>query len=230
MNYTKNSEKRPPCYVLYCNSFFVVGRYAAIRDWQHWIQEIIETGRLKVLLGDKAAETINPSITCGWTESYSCAASTAKSCAPCGTYVIPYPLSTEPNCGDPMYSKFNCDYTKGQVSFMMSGGKSYRVTWIDEGARKFYIQTNDSDSDHCDSSSSYQSYKPSSPFNVTNWCFKDEIEVTWLPAPQPTCNKSRDCNHWLHSTCTPSNTEGVRRCLCNSNYLWNTSSYSCIQG
>ncbi|XP_057455419.1 G-type lectin S-receptor-like serine/threonine-protein kinase At4g03230 [Lotus japonicus] len=157
-------------------------------------------------------------------------ASTAKSCAPCGTYVIPYPLSTGPNCGDPMYSKFNCDYTKGQVSFMMSGGKSYRVTWIDEGARKFYIQTNDSDSDHCDSSSSYQSYKPSSPFNVTNWCFsKDEIEVTWLPAPQPTCNKSRDCNHWLHSTCTPSNTEGVRRCLCNSNYLWNTSSYSCIQ-
>ncbi|MCH92973.1 G-type lectin S-receptor-like serine/threonine-protein kinase, partial [Trifolium medium] len=26
--------------------------------------------------------------------------STAKSCKPCGTYIIPYPLSTGPKCGD----------------------------------------------------------------------------------------------------------------------------------
>lgn len=159
-------------------------------------------------------------------ELYCCAAPTTRSCDPCGTYVIPYPLSTGPNCGDPMY-KFKCNMT-GKVSFMMPDGKSYRVTWIDEGDQKFYIQTDDLD--RCDSSSSYQNDKLSSPFNVTNWCFKsDEIELNWAPAREPLCDKYIDCRTWPHSTCS-AKSGGERRCLCMSNYLWNASSLSCTQG
>ena len=160
-----------------------------------------------------------------WTV-YSCSAPTAKSCEPCGIYKIPYPLSTGPNCGDPMYNKLNCDYSIGRVRFMMPRGQSYRVTWIDENARKFYIRT--SDPYHCDIN--YQINKPDSPFNVTNWCFKeDEIEVSWLPAPEPPCNELVDCNDWPHSTCRATN-EGNNRCLCDSKDQWNASNLTCTQG
>ncbi|KAJ1394461.1 putative serine/threonine-protein kinase [Sesbania bispinosa] len=153
--------------------------------------------------------------------------STAKSCKPCGTYIIPYPLSTGLNCGDHMYNKFSC--SEGEVMFNMSGGKLYRVTWIDEAARRFFIQTNDSASDRCDSSSSYQNDEASPPFNVINWCFReDEIEVHWLPAPEPLCNKSVDCKNWPHSTCNATS-GGESRCFCNSNYQWNASSLRCTR-
>ncbi|XP_058779978.1 G-type lectin S-receptor-like serine/threonine-protein kinase At4g03230 isoform X2 [Vicia villosa] len=152
--------------------------------------------------------------------------STVKSCGPCGTYIIPYPLSTGPTCGDPMYNKFNCNSLTGQVSFMMQDGKSYRVTLIKEVDRKFYIQTNDSDSDRCDESSSdsYQDDKPSSPFSVTSWCYReDEIELNWAPAPEPLCDKYFGCKSWTHSTCI------ADRCHCDSKYSWNASSLSCTK-
>ncbi|TKY48794.1 G-type lectin S-receptor serine/threonine-protein kinase [Spatholobus suberectus] len=125
---------------------------------------------------------------------------TAKSCEPCGTYIIPYPLSTGPNCGDPMYNKFNCNKSTGHVSFMMPGGKSYQVTSIDEGGRMFFIQTYDSN--WCSSSSSYQN-GIDFPFDVTE-CIKDVgIKINWLPAPEPPCSNLIDCkNYWPHSTCT----------------------------
>ncbi|CAL5200481.1 unnamed protein product [Lathyrus oleraceus] len=150
--------------------------------------------------------------------------STAKSCGPCGTYIIPYPLSTGPTCGDPMYNKFNCNSLTGQVSFMMQDGKSYRVTSIEEVDRKFYIKTNDSDRCDDSSSNSYQDDKTSSPFSVTNWCFtQDEIELNWTPAPEPLCDKYFGCKNWSHSTCI------ANRCHCDSKYSWNASSLSCIQ-
>uniref|UniRef100_A0A2N9H967 Protein kinase domain-containing protein n=1 Tax=Fagus sylvatica TaxID=28930 RepID=A0A2N9H967_FAGSY len=42
---------------------------------------------------------------------------TVRNCKPCGTNMIPYPLSTSSNCGDPMYFSFYCNTTSGQVSF-----------------------------------------------------------------------------------------------------------------
>ncbi|KAK7833551.1 wall-associated receptor kinase-like 15 [Quercus suber] len=42
---------------------------------------------------------------------------TVRNCEPCGTNMIPYPLSASSNCGDPMYFSFNCNTTSGQVSF-----------------------------------------------------------------------------------------------------------------
>ncbi|KAI9094172.1 hypothetical protein K1719_026754 [Acacia pycnantha] len=40
-------------------------------------------------------------------------ASNAGACEPCGTTIVPYPLSTGPNCGDPLYFKLNCDNSTG---------------------------------------------------------------------------------------------------------------------
>jgi len=113
---------------------------------------------------------------------------------------------------------------------MMPDGKSYRVTSIEEGGRKFYIQTNDTNRCDDSSSSSYQNDKASSPFNVTNWCFNnDEIEVNWAPAPEPQCDEFFGCKSWPHSTCI-ANSKGENRCHCDSKYTWNSSSLSCIKG
>ncbi|MED6204992.1 hypothetical protein PIB30_013988 [Stylosanthes scabra] len=143
-------------------------------------------------------------------------------CNPCGIYTIPYPLSTEPNCGDPEY-KFDCSYSTGQVSFMMPGGQSKRVTWIDENTRKFYIEADDTV--HCDYI--YQNDRPDPPFNVTNWCFKEnQIEISWQPPAERPCNKPNDCIGFPHSTCRPT-TEGENKCLCDPKYQWNATISTC---
>nr|POF18398.1 g-type lectin s-receptor-like serine/threonine-protein kinase [Quercus suber] len=52
--------------------------------------------------------------------------STVRNCKPCGINVIPYPLSTRPNCGDPMYFSFECNNSTGQLSFKSPTG-TYQV-------------------------------------------------------------------------------------------------------
>ncbi|RYQ97579.1 hypothetical protein Ahy_B08g093660 isoform A [Arachis hypogaea] len=151
----------------------------------------------------------------------------AKSCEPCGIYVIPYPLSTGPSCGDATYNKFICNNSTGQLNFTIPSGESYRVTWVDQNTRRFYIQT--SNSYRCDSSSQNRVLDP--PFNVTNWCYgADEIEVSWDPAPEPPCNHLTDCNGWPHSTCRQKFHPGEKRCFCHSKYHWDASTLSCTQG
>ncbi|KAG2712328.1 hypothetical protein I3760_04G119900 [Carya illinoinensis] len=57
--------------------------------------------------------------------------STSRACKPCGTYAIPYPLSTGENyCGDPKYFIFDCDTLSGQVSIKAPDGP-HRVVGID---------------------------------------------------------------------------------------------------
>uniref|UniRef100_A0A2N9G4Q8 Receptor-like serine/threonine-protein kinase n=1 Tax=Fagus sylvatica TaxID=28930 RepID=A0A2N9G4Q8_FAGSY len=41
---------------------------------------------------------------------------TVRNCNPCGTNMIPYPLSTSSNCGDPMYFSFYCNTTSGEFN------------------------------------------------------------------------------------------------------------------
>ncbi|KAK7402007.1 hypothetical protein VNO78_13932 [Psophocarpus tetragonolobus] len=151
-------------------------------------------------------------------------APTAKSCEPCGTYGIPYPLSTQPNCGDPMYNYFNCTKSTGEVRFMMRGQKSFQVTWINEDARMFFVQTDNLFS--CNSSSNYE-IDHDFPFNVTECIENVGMEINWLPAPEPPCSKSTDCLNWPNSTCSATS-EGRSRCLCDANYKWNNSNMSCI--
>ncbi|XP_054784062.1 G-type lectin S-receptor-like serine/threonine-protein kinase At4g03230 isoform X2 [Prosopis cineraria] len=157
---------------------------------------------------------------------------TAKTCKPCGTTIIPYPLSTGPDCGDPSYFKLNCINTTktGQVSFNLSGVGFLRVSKIDPDNRKLRIQTNNNESiNFCDNQDQRQQVKVDLPFNVTDWCSaEDEIEVSWLPPLEPLCHNSTDCNDWPHSTCNNNSRDGKRRCLCDANYYWNNSNLTCI--
>nr|KYP44313.1 Cysteine-rich receptor-like protein kinase 6 [Cajanus cajan] len=150
---------------------------------------------------------------------------TARSCKPCGTNVIPYPLSTGPDCGNPMYNRFNCSNSTGQVRFMIPDGDSYPVNTIDEDTRVFYIQTPGSYS--C--SSGNQTATPDYPF-YEYACFEDVgiVKMSWLPAPEPPCTKPIDCKYWPHSTCTPSS-QGGTRCLCDPTFKWNNSTIKCTQ-
>jgi len=155
-----------------------------------------------------------------------CVAPTAKSCEPCGTYAIPYPLSTGPNCGDPSYNKFNCTKSTGKVSFMMRGGISYPVTEIDEDNRMFFIQPDYSNSLN-------PSFNPQNsidfPFSLAEYTEGVVIKINWRPAPEPPCSKPIDCLNWPHSTCRATR-EGEIRCHCDSNYIWNATIMRCTQG
>jgi len=158
-----------------------------------------------------------------------CAETTAQSCEPCGTYEIPYPLSTGPNCGDPTYNKFNCNQLTDNLTFMMPGGNSYQVTWIDEATRMFYIKIDDSYS--CGSRNS----TPKSPFSLTGEgeCSKNDvydgtIKVNWAAAPEAPCRKPSDCENWLYSTCIATS-DGDHRCRCHSPYKWNNSIMICAK-
>ncbi|KAL2331779.1 hypothetical protein Fmac_019360 [Flemingia macrophylla] len=153
-------------------------------------------------------------------------APTAKTCEPCGIYVIPYPLSTGPNCGDPMYDKFSCNKSTGNLSFLMPERVSYQVTWIDENNREFLIVTNNSYS--C--SSENRTATPDFPFDVITECSNNPrmIKIQWQPAPEPPCSRLIDCNNWPHSSCRATS-EGRRRCLCDSNCKWNNTTMGCTQ-
>ncbi|QCE09592.1 serine/threonine-protein kinase PBS1 [Vigna unguiculata] len=152
-------------------------------------------------------------------------APTAKSCEPCGIYAIPYPLSTGANCGDPTYNNFNCDKSTGKVSFMIPGGRSYPVTWIDEDTRMFLIKT---DYFYLFNSSFSSQNRTDFPFNIAEYIEDSVIKMNWLPAPEPPCSKLTDCMNWPNSTCRATG-EGGSRCRCDSNYNWNDTLISCTQ-
>ncbi|KAI4334053.1 hypothetical protein L6164_018790 [Bauhinia variegata] len=146
---------------------------------------------------------------------------TPRTCEPCGTNIIPYPLSTGPNCGDPMYSGFNCDNSTGLVNFV-SQNVSYRVAAINPTEKKFFIKATNL---YCNSSISRvenEQIDVSFAYNVSKECYgEDEIGITWQPPPLPTCRKSIDCRGWANSTCNGN------WCQCNTNYVWNSSILSC---
>ncbi|KAA8524521.1 hypothetical protein F0562_010944 [Nyssa sinensis] len=161
--------------------------------------------------------------------------STSRNCEPCGANIIPYPLSTGSNCGDPNYANFLCNSSTGQVSFQTTTG-SYRVTNINPDTHRFLIQS----AENCRAG---RNFKVSAPFNVTNLCYpstntgitdnllqgRGEIEIEWNPPLEPTCNSSSDCKDWPNSSCNESK-YGTKRCHCNGNSSWSYLSLNCSQG
>ncbi|KAJ6421908.1 hypothetical protein OIU84_026942 [Salix udensis] len=170
----------------------------------------------------------------------------AKSCKPCGINVIPYPLSTGSDCGDPMYLSFHCDNSTRKLSFKTQNG-TYNVTTIDQDTRTFTIQ--DKDGDHCNSSTGGQmrEFNLSLPFKMID--FKPrcdtvagnlgsnissqgvvDIVIGWEPPLEPVCTSSADCEDWRNSTCKNVTGNGKMRCHCNSNFQWDGMALSCVQG
>ncbi|KAK2433463.1 G-type lectin S-receptor Serine/Threonine-kinase [Trifolium repens] len=147
---------------------------------------------------------------------------TPRTCEPCGTNIVPYPLSTGSNCGDLAYSNFSCNMS--QLSFI-TNNDSYRVTRVLPSSRTFTIYY-DEGPNFCEEGSNHTgNLKVSSPYSITsnNLC-SEHVEVSWEPPSEPVCDNIGDCHGWEHSTCSKTN-----RCLCNANYEWNGESLSCIE-
>ena len=153
---------------------------------------------------------------------------TVQNCEPCGTNMIPYPLSTSSNCGDPMYFSFNCNTTTGQVSFKAPSG-TYRVTSIDQNKTKFFIQVKDVGSLRLNQSLPFNQTTPRNSSSNVLSRVTDDVEIVWEPPLEPICNFSTHCKDWPHSTCK-SAIDGKRRCLCTKSFRWDGTKLSCTQG
>ncbi|XP_030928460.1 G-type lectin S-receptor-like serine/threonine-protein kinase At4g03230 [Quercus lobata] len=159
--------------------------------------------------------------------------SSVRNCEPCGTNAIPYPLSTRPNCGDPMYSNFECNNSTGQLSFKSPTG-TYRVDGIYPSERKFIIEVKHADISDARNLGRVLSHNHSLPFvnssflkapgninsNITG------VEISWKPTPELMCNSPADCEDWPNSTCNAT-TDGNMRCLCLPNFVWDASNLNC---
>ncbi|CAI9759941.1 unnamed protein product [Fraxinus pennsylvanica] len=155
----------------------------------------------------------------------------ARDCKPCDDIMIPYPLSTGPNCGDPLYSSFDCDKSTGIFQFQTLSG-NYSVLNINKENRTFVIEVNTETANSCDArnlSEQIVKLNQSSPFTVTNGCYKRRIEISWKPPLEPSCNVSGDCRDWSNSSCH-ARANGMSRCYCDQEYQWNGTSLNCVQG
>ncbi|CAA3016361.1 G-type lectin S-receptor-like serine threonine-kinase At4g03230 [Olea europaea subsp. europaea] len=152
----------------------------------------------------------------------------ARDCKPCGDIMIPYPLSTRPNCGDPLYSSFDCDNSTGIFNFQTLG-RNYQVININKENRTFVIEVNSVTANSCDASTQIVKLNQSSPFTVTNQCYERRIEISWKPPLEPSCNVPGDCRDWTNSSCH-AKANGVSRCYCDQEYQWNGTSLNCVQG
>lgn len=168
---------------------------------------------------------------------------TRRNCKPCGTNLIPYPLSSGPYCGDPLYYSFSCNDLSSQVTFHTSNG-NYTVINFDNHNKTFVIEAVHKESiGNCDDKGPVTGlswFNQSSPFNVTNWCYnpekdltseplsrgKDLILISWKPPLEPICTTSEDCNDWPNSTCNITK-QGERRCICQTGYKWDGLILNC---
>ncbi|KAK6785030.1 hypothetical protein RDI58_018485 [Solanum bulbocastanum] len=168
---------------------------------------------------------------------------TRRNCKPCGINLIPYPLSSGPNCGDPLYYSFSCDDLAGQVSFHTLDG-NYRVVNFDNEKKTFVIEAAHKESvGTCDDKGPVTGiswFNQSSPFKVINWCYnpkenltsgpfsrgKDLILISWKLPLEPFCKTSEDCNDWPNSSCNMTK-QGERRCICQTDYKWNGMILNC---
>ncbi|KAF3653630.1 putative F-box/kelch-repeat protein-like [Capsicum annuum] len=184
--------------------------------------------------------------TCGFNLSVRVAitdieAITRRNCKPCGPNIIPYPLSSQPNCGDPMYYSFSCDDLTGEASFKTLNG-SYPVIDIDKENRTFVIQVHAENAGNtCDTKTQVVWLNQSLPFHPINRCFDgklqnlssggviNEMQITWEPPPAPTCSTSADSEDWPYSSCNITE-QGQRKCLCNQHYKWDDLVLNCTRG
>ncbi|XP_028066279.1 G-type lectin S-receptor-like serine/threonine-protein kinase At4g03230 isoform X1 [Camellia sinensis] len=152
---------------------------------------------------------------------------TSRDCEPCGANILPYPLRTGQNCGDPMYNNFRCNKSAGQVEFHEPSG-IYRVTSINPDNLTFIIELTDTvkNADICRANNFRVS--PSLPYKVIGSSCNASlaVEISWDPAPQPTCTSLEDCKDWPNSSCNTT-ADGKRRCLCNANYQWDGLKLNC---
>lgn len=65
-------------------------------------------------------------------------ASTFSACSNCGDFVVPYPLSTNEDCGDNRYKVYCND---GNLEFLSATGTYYKILRIEPSSNKLVIST-----------------------------------------------------------------------------------------
>jgi hypothetical protein len=173
------------------------------------------------------------------------AGSRKRTCKPCGTNYIPYPLSTALNCGDPSYFSFDCNMENGTLSFI-TPNVNYSVTRINQEELTFAIQVKDELNcpSATDSAGKILQLNQSLPFKVSSGCnassnstsdplFEDsvirEIKIGWDQPSEPICSSSEVCTDWENTTCIVRG-DGQSKCLCNRPYRWDPVNVSCTSG
>lgn len=167
---------------------------------------------------------------------------TDRSCEPCGTNLVPYPLSTGPKCGDPSYESLSCNASDGQLSFTTLSG-SYEVTSMDTHKRTFFVRLTGVNRCENISAGNYLQLNKSSPFHVMSGCNSNvasfraelvskngvELEVSWDPPREPNCSLLSDCKDWPNSSCNATR-DGTKRCLCDKKFRWDSLGLKCSRG
>ncbi|KAL3624697.1 hypothetical protein CASFOL_031365 [Castilleja foliolosa] len=189
------------------------------------LNEDYKLHRLNLSLRVPFSDTANPS---------------SRICQPCVTNSVPYPLSTGPHCGDPLYYSFHCDNSTGEINFVALN-KSYQVVGIYKDRRSFIISVDSEGADACDDRNSLSirtlKLNQTLPFTVTTWCYNDStkpetrvgnlVEISWKPAIEPACDSSTDCKDWPNSDCHDKLGNGQKRCYCNKSYQWDDTTANC---
>ncbi|KAM3689388.1 hypothetical protein ACB098_09G043500 [Castanea mollissima] len=130
--------------------------------------------------------------------------SSQKVCPNCGSIEVPYPLSTNPNCGDPDYS-LRCDPHSNKVYFDALNGSSYLVLSIMAASQHMVVQPSAWLPDRCVTQDMLVSeglwLNQSLPFNVTssNTIFLFNCSPRLLVSPL-NCTPSSLCHRYLDSS------------------------------
>ncbi|KAF5473745.1 hypothetical protein F2P56_005707 [Juglans regia] len=130
--------------------------------------------------------------------------SSQKSCSNCGSIEIPYPLSTNPNCGDPDYS-LRCDPHSQKLYFVALNGSSYAVVSIMAASQRMVVQPSAWLPDRCVTQDMLVSeglwLNQSLPFNITssNTIFLFNCSPRLLVSPL-NCTTSSLCHRFLESS------------------------------
>ncbi|KAL5740701.1 hypothetical protein ACOSQ2_029881 [Xanthoceras sorbifolium] len=137
-----------------------------------------------------------------------------KTCPNCGDMQVPYPLSTNPNCGDPTYS-LRCDYDqpssssfqkqKQKLYFDALNGSSYVVLRVMASSQRMILQPSSWVLDTCVTRDMVVSeglwLNQTLPFNVTssNTIFLFNCSPRLLVSPL-NCTPSSLCHRFLESS------------------------------
>ena len=127
-----------------------------------------------------------------------------KTCPPCGPLKVPYPLSTNPNCGDKDYT-LRCDSTSQQLYFDALNGTSYVVLRIMAQLQRLVVRPSPWLRGKCVTRDMEASeglwLNQSLPFNVTssNTIFLLNCSPRLLVSPL-NCTPSSLCHSYLESS------------------------------
>ncbi|KAM6568709.1 hypothetical protein CsatB_016694 [Cannabis sativa] len=131
--------------------------------------------------------------------------SSQKTCPPCGSIQIPYPLSTNSNCGDTRYNSLRCDTNSQKLYFQALNGTSYVVLRIMSELQRLVVRTSPWLPSKCVTQDMELSeglwLNQSLPFNVTssNTIFLFNCSPRLLVSPL-NCTPSSLCHRYLESS------------------------------